>query len=99
VLLTTLGASHFQYVDMTVTGGTNYKYYVSAYNQLGGEGALSAGLEITPITEPSAPAAPVLVGIAKDFITVEWQAPADDGGSPVARYILYARAEYGSSYQ
>ena len=97
-LLTTLDAAQFQHTDSTVVGGTEYKYYVTAYNQLGGESAMSIGLPITPIAEPSATSAPALVDKGKDFITVKWPAPADDGGSTVTRYILYVRAEYDTSY-
>jgi hypothetical protein len=98
-LLVTLPASQFQYTDATVVGGSDYKYSVAAYNQLGGESARSAEHPVTPINEPLPSAAPTLVVGGKDFITVEWRAPASDGGATVTRYILYVRAEFESVYQ
>lgn len=100
-LLATLPASQFQYTDSTVTGGIDYKFYVTAFNQLGPEGPYSAGLPNTPIQEPLAAAAPTLVqdNIGKDFIVVEWIPPTHDGSSPITRYILWVRAQYDTTYQ
>lgn len=98
VLLTSVIASQFQYTDSTVTGGKPYKFYVTAYNALGGESLKSDPLPITPIQEPDATAAPVLVDKGKDFIIVNWTAPASDGGAIIERYVLYARADYDSTY-
>lgn len=97
--LATLAAAQFQYTDSTMTSGIAYRYYVLAYNVLGGEGDMSAGLAVTPINEPNAAAAPLLVTKGKDFITVKWVPPTDMGGSEVTKYILYARPEYDPSYK
>lgn len=97
--LTTLTAAIFQYTDSSVTAGIAYRYFVSAYNVLGGEGDMSAGLEVTPINEPNAAAAPLLVTKGKEFITVKWVPPTDMGGSEVIKYILYARPEYDPTYR
>lgn len=82
-----------------MTAGIAYRYFVSAYNVLGGEGDMSAGLEVTPINEPNAAAAPLLVTKGKEFITVKWVPPTDMGGSEVIKYILYARPEYDPTYR
>jgi len=97
-LQATVPASQFQYTDSTVTAGRNYKYYASAFNPLGGEGQLSTGAPVTPVSVPTVTAAPTLVAQGTDFITVEWTAPGFDGGTPVSKYVLYVRAEYDSSY-
>jgi hypothetical protein len=82
-----------------MSSGIAYRYFVSAYNALGGESGLSAGLAVTPINEPIAAAAPTLVTKGKDFITVKWLPPTDMGGSEVTKYILYARPEYDPTYK
>ena len=102
-LLAPLSAATFEYTDSSagaggVVAGTDYKYYVTASNPLGGEGERSVGLPVTPVTVPSAAAAPTLVGHGKDFIAVKWAAPASDGGASVSKYLLYVRAEYDAAY-
>ena len=97
--LATLAAAIFQYTDSTVTPGIAFRYFVSAYNVIGGEGDMSAGLQVTPINEPNAAAAPLLVTKGKEFITVKWVPPTDMGGSDVSKYILYARPEYDPTYR
>ena len=98
-LLTTLPASQYLYTDTTVVGGTNYTYSVTAYNVLGGEGGPSSGLRIIPAREPDATAAPALVSKGKDFITVDWVAPAWDGGADITKYILLIKAEDETAYK
>ena len=65
---------------------------------LRGEGDPSTGLPIIPAREPDATGAPALVGKGKDFITVDWLAPAWDGGEEITRYILYIKADYETTY-
>jgi hypothetical protein len=66
---------------------------------LGGEGDHSAGLNVIPVREPDATDAPALVGKGTDFITVDWVAPAWNGGTEITKYILYIKADYETSYQ
>ena len=98
-LLASVPASQFQYTDAAPTAGRDYRYYVAAFNVLGGEGELSAGAPVRPVSVPVATAAPRLVAKGQDFITVEWLPPSSDRGAAVAKYILYVRAEYDSAYQ
>jgi hypothetical protein len=98
VLIATLPASTFTYTDSTVTAGLEYKYFAAAYNALGGVGPSSAGAPAKPISPPTATAAPALVARGKDFIAVEWASPGSAGGSPISKYLLYARAEYEATY-
>ena len=60
-MLTTLPPSQFSYTDGDVVGGKDYKYYVTAYNQLGGESSASQSFEVTPITVPTGMTAPTRV--------------------------------------
>jgi hypothetical protein len=92
--LATLVASQFFYTDLNPVGGKPYKYYVRAYNQLGGESPYSDPLSVSPIKEAEKMAAPILVDKGKDFITVNWTAPSANNGAEVTRYNLYARPEY-----
>lgn len=60
-LLILLTAHDFTYTDTTVIGGHRYKYYVTAFNVLGGESAPSITLTVTPSQAPSGMAAPLEV--------------------------------------
>lgn len=86
------------HTDTTVVGGTQYKYFVTAYNQLGGESQTSIPFEVTPITVPSGMAAPTRVTHSQTSITLQWAIPTSDGDSEVYRYDLYAKADFESSY-
>ena len=40
---------------------------------------------------PRAPSQPKCVGTTEDTITLEWNAPKNDGGSPIYGYVLEKR--------
>jgi len=40
---------------------------------------------------PGPPSSVRLIGITDDSVTVEWTAPATDGGRPVTRYVVERR--------
>lgn len=47
VLIATVGAAQFAYTETaTVTSGKNYRIYVTAYNQLGGESDFSEAVPV-----------------------------------------------------
>jgi Ca2+-binding RTX toxin-like protein len=75
---------------LTVTGltnGTAYTFKVRARNDVAGFGPLSAASNaVTPV--PEVPGAPVLGAVTRGnaSATVQWAAPAGDGGSPVTGY-------------
>jgi len=93
-LLATIG-TNTSYVDYNVVNGVTYTYKVSAVNSVG-EGPFSNEVSATPqagaITVPSAPqnlqATP-----GNGNVTLSWQPPADNGGSPITGYKIY----YGTS--
>ena len=73
----------------TVTGltnGTTYAFQVTAVNT---EGAGTPSVTVTdmPMTIPDAPAA-ITAAYANTAVDLTWDAPATDGGSPIADYLV-----------
>lgn len=71
-----------------LTNGTAYKVFVSAVNAVGASRA-AAGTG-TPATAhaPAPPGGLSVVPDGKGHLVASWQAPADNGGSPVTQYTL-----------
>ena len=88
-LLTTVG-NVLTYTDSGLTNGQTYYYQVSAVNAVG-EGPKSNEASATPAAPMTAPSAPrSLQAAARDArVTLTWQAPASDGGSPITAYAVY----------
>lgn len=80
-------ASQLSYSDTGLANATTYAYQVSAVNAVG-EGVWSLPVNATTHGVPTAPrdlvAVKQLAGIRLD-----WQAPEDDGGTPVTKYLVY----------
>lgn len=77
------------YSDTNVESGKTYYYKVSAVN-VAGEGPQSSEISATPggLSLPSAPRNLLAIpGNAKARLT--WDPPASNGGSAVARYVIY----------
>jgi len=87
VLLTTVGNEITYYNDTGLTNGQRYYYRVSALNGVG-EGELSADVSETPLGVPSAPQN-LVVRAGDGYVVLTWEAPADDGGSPIIGYKIY----------
>ena len=72
-----------------LTGGTTYNFTVTAVNAAG-QGPESAHSNAVTPTAPSPPGVPTGVSAAAGSLqaTVNWTAPASDGGSPITTYRI-----------
>ncbi|XP_055331451.1 twitchin-like isoform X3 [Paramacrobiotus metropolitanus] len=81
---------------MTVKGleeGKKYQFRVKAENVYGASEPL-VGSSVTaenPFGAPDAPSAPEITDTAPHAISLKWQKPKDDGGSPIQGYIIEKR--------
>ncbi|RLF54241.1 MAG: hypothetical protein DRN28_05710, partial [Thermoplasmata archaeon] len=82
------------YNDTGVTNGQRYYYRVSAVNGVG-EGELSEEVSALPQGVPSAPQNLVARG-GDGYVVLTWEAPADDGGSPIIGYKIYRGTSSGN---
>ena len=82
-----LGNATLTYTDLNVSNGVLYFYRIAAFNALG-QGDYSNEVSVTPRTRPTAPQSFSLT-FGDQNITLNWSAPADDGGAPVLRYNIY----------
>jgi len=85
------------YTDTGRTNGIRYYYTVSAMNAAG-EGAQSGEVWATPTGTGTAPsAARNLQAVAGNGqVTLNWQAPASSGSSPITGYNVYRSVTSGS---
>jgi titin len=82
-------------LSATVTGLTNgvsYDFRVRAYNQ-GGAGPFAV-VSATPSTVPGVPQGFTAIG-GDESITVDWDPPLDDGGSPITSYDVEYKDAFG----
>jgi fibronectin type 3 domain-containing protein len=84
-------ACYQRFIDDRASGhGTTYYYRVSASNEIG-EGPLSVEVSVTTFSAPTAPRNPAArSGPGAGQIILSWEAPANDGGSPVTDYWVRA---------
>jgi titin len=93
VLLASVGAV-LSYSDPELTNGQIYYYMVSAVNPIG-IGPFSNETSSTPMALPSAPEN--LTASARNAeVALAWNAPTNDGGSPITNYSLYRGTTSGS---
>jgi hypothetical protein len=93
-----VGAYQFYYSDNAIEVSHNYKYVITALNNDGGESEHSNAFEITPAVAPLQMAAPTEVTHDISSVTLQWEAPTYNGGSPITAYRLLYKADYQSQY-
>jgi len=91
--LTTVG-NVLTYNDTGLTNGQRYYYRVSALNGVG-EGELSVEVSAVPLSVPSAPQN-LVARWGDGYVDLTWEAPAEDGGSPIIGYKIYRGTSPGN---
>lgn len=71
-----------------LTGGASYGIKFTATNAVG-TSAESDTQYLVCADLPDPPSAPTLEAATESSITIAWNAPADDGGTPVIGYRVY----------
>ncbi|MGD1061613.1 MAG: fibronectin type III domain-containing protein, partial [Methanomassiliicoccales archaeon] len=83
-------------VIASLINGQSYSFMVAAHN-LAGIGTQSLAASGTPVTVPNAPT--WLMAISGNAqVTLNWTAPASDGGSPVTDYKIYRSTTPDGNY-
>lgn len=80
-----------------LTAGTNYTFHVTATNAAGTSAASPESNTVRPVSVASAPTAVAASVTGLSTATVTWNAPADDGGSPITGYRVTASPSTGVS--
>jgi fibronectin type 3 domain-containing protein len=83
------------WTDTGLVNDETYYYNVTAVNAQG-EGASTPEVNATPSDRPSAPVNPNATP-GDEQITINWQAPLSDGGSPIINYTLYRGSAPGTA--
>jgi fibronectin type 3 domain-containing protein len=91
----TAGSLCFQHVDLQP--GQDCYYRVSAYNDAG-ESALSDPVHVYIPRLPGTPTGVTAV-VGVQSITLVWQVPQDDGGSPLLGYVIFRQSGSGPLLQ
>jgi len=104
--LTTIG-NVLTYIDYNVINDQTYYYQVSAENSAG-EGEKSDKVIVTTdsvsettvstsdVTPPSAPVRLEADG-GDGYVELRWDAPGNDGGTSILRYLIYRSTTYGAN--
>ena len=90
-LLSDQMVDHIEYLDINFTLGTNYSYYIVAYNQEG-EGNKTEILNIKPINPPDPPKN-VRVYQAQNGVSISWDPPDSEENIPVVLYRINRQVE------
>jgi fibronectin type 3 domain-containing protein len=88
------GVTTTSFVDSSLTNGTTYYFTVAAVNTVG-TGPQSGEASATP--QPTAPSAPLALTASggNGSVSLSWNVPADNGGSPVTGYNVYRGSSPG----
>ena len=80
----------------SLTNMVEYEFRITSVNVVG-SGGLSSTVAATPMATPDAPLN-LSITYGNSSIAVAWDAPADDGGSPITDYVIQYRASSASSW-
>jgi fibronectin type 3 domain-containing protein len=86
-LLAELSGSTTSYLDVGLSNGEVYHYYVVVYTAIA-DGPPSEMITVSPFSVPDAPLALQVVG-ADGRVDLSWDPPDQDGGRPIEGYVLY----------
>ncbi|KAK7507540.1 hypothetical protein BaRGS_00001475, partial [Batillaria attramentaria] len=92
----TVGKDTTTFTCANLTEGNEYTFRVIAVNDEGESPPLESKETVKPQRElrtPSSPATISVKDVGKDFVTVDWTAPKDNGGSKVTGYTILYREE------
>uniref|UniRef100_A0A0N5AQN4 non-specific serine/threonine protein kinase n=1 Tax=Syphacia muris TaxID=451379 RepID=A0A0N5AQN4_9BILA len=83
--------TEFKVKDLKEHG--EYRFRVKAVNEVGASEPLTGEsiLAKNPYTVPDKPKNMEAIDINKDSLTLQWQAPDSDGGSPITHYVVERR--------
>ncbi len=74
------------YTDEGLSNGRTYHYSVAAVNEVG-NGTLSGTVDAVPAGVPGKPLK-VMASVKGRTVTLSWDAPSSDGGSPILRFSV-----------
>jgi fibronectin type 3 domain-containing protein len=83
------------YQDSSVATGQQYQYAVTASNANGASG-LSQRVSVTPVSPPGDPAN-LQATPGDEEVSLEWDAPADTGGTQITHYEVHRTGPSGQS--
>lgn len=89
------GIDSTTWTDNSVTYGQYYHYAIASINRAG-TGDQSTTKGALPITTPSAPQNIEVTQVASQSVSIQWDAPADNGGSSITGYVVYQRENGGA---
>ncbi len=95
--MTAFSSTVNDFIDTMVIMGTEYRYWVTAVNA-GNVGSLGSNeVTVVPCSLPGPPLNLRIKEIGGNFVTVTWDKPASDGGSPVTAYTIIRSESSGQA--
>lgn len=97
IIVADTGNDDTTYSDIGLDHTTLYYYRVAAINSAG-FGEYASATETTFATTPTAPQNLTAVTQSSTEILLDWDTPADDGGSPITGYKIYVESPVGGGF-
>jgi fibronectin type 3 domain-containing protein len=86
-----------QFTDTGVSNGITYYYNISAVN-IAGESPLSLGNFGMPKTTPSSPQNLRVTEVGNQNLSIAWNVPSSNGGTPILHYAIYSSFLFAGPY-